>query len=607
MALIRIPNYVLFVFLPVIHLWSAKHALVLAQGGERALYRTPQFSADVVHRQNVCERSLQYINGEVALRDALYGMELHAIVGIGDFFNYNDETGIDPVYPGLAAVLLDEMALRGGFTWRNSFAVFTEPDGNYTWTDLLLWSTQTYDISIDYWSVSNHRRNLGISFVKPWYESSLVLVDKIEPFVNSNNLSIYTNWLKPFEPAVWYLILATICVTALVAMCLEQLSGQPDDRSWHRWLSDNLFLSFLNFAQNYDYEAFSFASRIFAVSAALWAMIMGATYTANLASLFVEVRGPPPEITSIVDAMQRGRYMCTMQLSANEDYIQTRFPQAKTVPKLTEQAVYQGLLDGECDLAVVTKALWYQQKQNEDFNPECDLKWVGREVGSNGTASFAVKFDPGFKCSSLIQAIIDLYMDEMTIDGFLPAAWDSYSDQIQGKCSLNKNRRKLISASAAGVDLASPSDEEESAKVSSLTLEQMAGTFLLHAIMSTAAMLIGMLVALYKRWASHFSPKDATKLADSPGIDIIAYAANRMRRIELNAIQNGQAETRDGLRELKQTVDVLKQTVDVLAQQMSMLVDEKTERSSRRGRALSHKEEQPESREHRGSSRDYSM
>jgi hypothetical protein len=71
----------------------------------------------------------------------------------GNFFNYDFESGIDANYPGLLVIILDELARRGQFSWRQSFD-FMEPPlsaSNWMFTDLLVWSVDTYDIAISQW------------------------------------------------------------------------------------------------------------------------------------------------------------------------------------------------------------------------------------------------------------------------------------------------------------------------------------------------------------------------------------------------------------------------------------------------------------------------
>ena len=44
-----------------------------------------------------------------------------------------------------ALQILDEVAARAGFTWRNSYSTFDDPEKyGKTWTDLLKWQIETY-------------------------------------------------------------------------------------------------------------------------------------------------------------------------------------------------------------------------------------------------------------------------------------------------------------------------------------------------------------------------------------------------------------------------------------------------------------------------------
>ena len=140
------------------------------------------------YRQDMCERYDMVRLGNITLRDALQGLELRPLMRVGDFFRYTDEDGINPIDPGLLAVMMDELGRRAGFTWRNSFGVvhklpeaplvenFEESSGNsmapnltreataeITFSDLLIWSTETYDISINWWDQTLERLERGAS------------------------------------------------------------------------------------------------------------------------------------------------------------------------------------------------------------------------------------------------------------------------------------------------------------------------------------------------------------------------------------------------------------------------------------------------------------
>ena len=121
----------------------------LAQEYPNPLYETSQFDPNAQFRQYVCDRQTQYDQGSIEfLADALEGLEIRAIFDRNSPYFILDEDGkISEDYPGLMAVLMDEIARLGKFTWRNSFTTYAfDESANKTWTDLLVWSAATYDV-----------------------------------------------------------------------------------------------------------------------------------------------------------------------------------------------------------------------------------------------------------------------------------------------------------------------------------------------------------------------------------------------------------------------------------------------------------------------------
>jgi len=75
-------------------------------------------------------------------------------------------------------LMMDEVARRENFTWRNSFAVneFSPIENETDFSDLLSWTTNTYDISGDWWQHTFQRASQGVVFSTGWYDASLLLV-----------------------------------------------------------------------------------------------------------------------------------------------------------------------------------------------------------------------------------------------------------------------------------------------------------------------------------------------------------------------------------------------------------------------------------------------
>ncbi|CAB9499480.1 expressed unknown protein [Seminavis robusta] len=396
----------------------------LVAGGELAKYTTPQMTPGVNHRQNVCERNRAYLNGTVPLEDALRGMELNILLAARDYFFYDEETGIDDEHPGLMALILDELAERAGFTWRDSFGVSYLPT-NETWTELLLWGIDSYDIVADWWAINLERLRLGVYFLEPWYDSSLLLMTKEVPEEIADEIN-FANWLRPYEPQVWALTIFTVILSGLVYQWIEWLQDERDGRSLWVWWQENWYLSCLNFTQAYEYQPTSLAGRLFGVSMAIWALVMTATYTANLASLLVD-RVPVGFVVETVDQVAvYGFKICVWEGTYADVLIKTNYPSATRIQKQTEEGLYEGLHRGECEYAANAKASFDKHRHTRERNPFCDLQWVGEPLYliSHERAGFVTKVDSGPDyCSGLISSVIDLHMKTMILEGVLDDLW----------------------------------------------------------------------------------------------------------------------------------------------------------------------------------------
>lgn len=489
-----------------------------ALGGELALYDTPPLTPDISHRQDVCSRYDQFRSGEIELRYALDGMALRPILRLNEFFHYDKETGIDPDDPGLMATLLDEVASRAGFTWRDSFAILERPSepviNNITWTftDLLAWSVDSYDVAINWWDQSVERMERGVAYMEPWFDGSVILIDKEDPVEEKDRINIF-NWLRPFTPNVWILTIATVILSGICHQYLEWINGDRNGRSHWQWFSDNFYLSWMNITQNYEYAPNSFSGRLFGISLGIWALVMTATYTANLASLLVEAKGQPFAVESIEQAIVLQIPICTYGNTNADVIIKRRYENAIRVPFESELEAYEALRRGECGLVASYLDNWLGYQQDARYNPDCDLKWVGRTVETI-KSGFAAKADAGHQCTSLIRDVINLHMTELISDNILDEAWERHRSKISQEnaieCAVDdvdeeSNTRRLAQIPALRTSSRGRSQQQvprsqarhrklkgggnsaaangSEAEGERLTVEQMAGVFILHFIM----------------------------------------------------------------------------------------------------------------------------
>lgn len=108
----------------------------------------------------MCERQRMVYNDEIDIDQALAGLNLTVAITQytkpfeDKFFNLDENGAIPEQNPGLFVILMDELAKRAGFSWRDSFVAIeaidlTADKVNRTWTDLLEWQVNTFDISVE--------------------------------------------------------------------------------------------------------------------------------------------------------------------------------------------------------------------------------------------------------------------------------------------------------------------------------------------------------------------------------------------------------------------------------------------------------------------------
>ncbi|CAB9504715.1 expressed unknown protein [Seminavis robusta] len=515
--------------------------------GETALFTTIPGTPDVSHRQNVCDRFEDFYFGKVELRHALEGLDLNVILGSydGAYFLYDPELGIDKNEPGLIAVLLDELGRRGGFTWRNSFGVYTDPiNYNMTWDEMLHWSMDSYDLVADWWINSRERMHDGVVFVEEFLDSSYILATRdVLQSSQERTISHFFNWLKPFDASVWMMTLITIFLSGFIYQILEWYAEERDDRSMWEWWSENAYLSFINFTQAYEYQPKTLASRIFGVSMAVWALVMTATYTANLASLLVDRKFQGP--ATIEEIVVYQNKICTWEGTASDTYVRDTYKKAIRVPKVTEPEMYEGLLNGDCQFILTNMASFKKNKAMREYNPRCDMRLVGDgdkvvQVGSG----FVVSADSGTLCTGFIRDVLNLLMRDIIEDGFLDRIWeDEYRRTQTIDCltyrpgldlpnddadDMDARTRQLLKdpyirslqglrrgLKAGGKGAAGGAVAEVAPAVSqTLTIEQMIGTFVCHWGLMVIALVVAQANRMYNRYLRRKAEEAAILLID---------------------------------------------------------------------------------------------
>ena len=553
-------------------------ALLRAQ--ETPTLNLPQFSLNISYRQDVCDRHDRYYNDELPLRDALQGFQLNTLQRSGTYLNLDDETGaINEEDPGLIADIMDELAIRAGFTWRNSFGVTTGPGENKTWADLLEWGVESYDVSVDWWVHSPERLKLGIGFPAGFIHASYIMVgiteDYTEDTSGEQDLQLW-NLTKPFSRDLWIAIALTVFLSAVIYCIVEGLLSS----SWK--LGGAVNGTILVTLQHYQLHPKTRSGKLIGVSVAFWSLIVTATYTANLTSFFVIQNTPETTIQTLDDAISAQIPMCVWDGTALHKFVLQNYAKGIYVPTEGASGHFDGVREGKCGLALVSVNEWEQAQIDKAVNPECNLEWIGRIINFQ-EAGFGVKSDSGRLCTSLIKDVLNLHLVDMETDGKLGLLQDNH---------LRKER----DIDCVAIKTAAESEAESETR-GQLTLAEMAGPFVIHALGTACAVLMAMWIMLQRKYSVNGGDNinEQTNNKSDEKYDSVEKTDNTAdtdrNDLEL-LVSSGSARSVDGqansvedqLRELNETLKAQREKQDDLARKQDQILSFMEEYATRKQR-----------------------
>ena len=326
------------------------------------------FNTTVTYRQNFCDEQERYQNGELEINLALEGRHLNVALGPNPtFFKRNLDGSINQEYPGLVPVLLDEVARRGKFTWRDSFAVHgVEISSDKTFTDILVWLVDTYDVAAGWWFPLHERESRGVSFPKGWYDGSIIIVTKQESNSYFGTFSPFS-WSQPFTPSVWALLCFTMVITGLIGGQLDPMERRKGNLTLSYFLS-SIHASVLVFTGHLDLNPSTHAAQLISLSLSFFAMLMLSAYTANLASFLVlEKSSIATHINTVNDIVRNQKTMCVYGQTATKTEVESIYSDAIFVEKANDKELLLGLKNDECDYGILGLSSWEEVSFNNEI------------------------------------------------------------------------------------------------------------------------------------------------------------------------------------------------------------------------------------------------
>jgi Ligand-gated ion channel len=462
-------------------------------------YIPPNFNVSEF-RTNVCDRQRMLYGGKIDLRSALVGLNIsvaitnYKVPNEDSYFTLSAEGGIKEEDPGLFVVILDEIAKRAGFEWRNRYSpidpVDATTDGNMTWSDLLLWELYHFDISADYWGRSTERMGRGVSFPRGWYDGSVILVQSVARNKVDDDVSLWS-FLLPFDRWVWFSIIGAIVFTGLMYLVLERLNVDSDERELEAKPLVSIFIASLTFTGHFEFRPNTNAARLLSFSWTFWALIIASAYTANLASFLVLRNEVEIKVGTLEEALKRNTPVCIQRYTVMDDIVTRKYPDMNVVRKESEREIFDALRlpwDGigteqGCGATLTNVGTFDNYRGTKEVNWDCSLTTEKRVVQTL-PAGFATAVDTGVLCTSLISYVLNLFITEMIADGFVGNAWENHLNKIS-----------TISCSAEA------RTDDKSGRSFSLSLKDMAGIFIVHGALMVIAVFYALVDKLRKQKA----------------------------------------------------------------------------------------------------------
>lgn len=140
------------------------------------------------------------------------------------------------------------------------------------------------------------------------------------------------------------------------------------------------------------------ASHLLTVSLAFWALLVAATYAANLASFLVVENTPSVQLNSLEDAVRIRASICVHKGSETHETLSSTFPTAILIKMKTEGDIYWGLRNGVCLVIAINAGSWAYWEKKMSVNGDCALEWVGG-IFRKAPQGFATKSDSGTLCT----------------------------------------------------------------------------------------------------------------------------------------------------------------------------------------------------------------
>lgn len=299
-----------------------------------------------------------------------------------------------------------------------------------------------------------------------------------------------------------------------------------DDRDLDGKPVASIFYAAIAFTGHYELRPNTNAARLVGFSFTFWSLIVASAYTANMASFLVTPRYAVFKYSTIEDALAKKAKLCVqggaiLETILNEEYGDRGI---MTVGKDSEKDIFTALRDptskGGCDAVAHQFHSYEMYEHDKTVNFDCTVA-SEKKVQLVLPAGMATKVDNGpisrddgdpSKCTSLISHVLDYHLTNMANDGFLKEAWHQHLG--------------IVGTIECFADTAGGGEGGNDEETFSLTVQDVGGIFIVHAVLSAVAMLLAVYQFYRKAKTSHTG--DSRTLETVFGVHAARKASARM-------------------------------------------------------------------------------
>jgi hypothetical protein len=364
---------------------------------------------------------------------------------------------------GLEIGLLNALSQKAGFTYDLCL---------HKWNASLSWSANLQEalllfdmVTYGYWAITEERVLVGAYSPHGFLDLSYILIAP-KQVADTELMKDMFQLMQPFSAPVWGVIGVAIIATGLLYLSLEGGSNEDDlpgnDRKQRA--CDALCLSFHQLAQAGSLAPKTFPGKVLLASWAWCAMLIVASYTANLAS-FLTVKQTHTGFTDIHEAVRQKKKICMLENIPLHEWFDSKFSQYKEVV-LSDSFATQKLAikSGKCQAVLMNRFEFDLLTADPAVDPACTWQIVGQPIRAVKGGYMMIN-DHTQKCTAMARDILTHTFMEMVRDGHIDVATQM---SLRNLGFENECKRK-------GAPVSTVTNTQ-------LGVRNMAGVFILHCL-----------------------------------------------------------------------------------------------------------------------------